>query len=157
MTTIGKKNEPISLWAVGLLLLWGSAAAAQSAPDAQALRKEIDALKARAAKPIQKDLAEIKQFLQNQRAKPNQPAPFKPQDVSIKGAPFLGEAGAKLTLVEFTDYQCSFCKRHFTAVLPQIKKDYVDTGKVKYVMRQFSSREYSSSRHQGLRGRSLCR
>ncbi len=57
--------------------------------------------------------------------------------MSIKGAPFLGEADAKLTLVEFTDYQCSFCKRHFTAVLPQIKKDYVDTGKVKYVMRQF--------------------
>ena len=136
MTTIGKKNERISLWAVGLLLLWGSAAAAQSAPDAQALQKEIDVLKA-GQQAIQKDLAEIKKLLQNQRAKPSQPAPFKPQDVSIKGAPFLGEADAKLTLVEFTDYQCSFCKRHFTAVLPQIKKDYVDTGKLKYVMRQF--------------------
>ena len=39
MTTIGKKNERISLWIVGLLLLWGSAAAAQSAPDGQELRK----------------------------------------------------------------------------------------------------------------------
>ena len=136
MTTIAKKNERISLWAVGLLLLWGSAAAAQSAPDVQALRKDMDALKA-GQEAIQKDLAEIKKLLQNQGTKPSQPAAFKPQDVSIKGAPFLGDADAKLTLVEFTDYQCPFCKRHFNAVLPQIKKDYVDTGKLKYVMRQF--------------------
>ena len=59
MTTIGKKNERTSLWAVGLLLLWGSAAAAQSAPDTEALRKEMDALKA-GQQAIQKDLAEIK-------------------------------------------------------------------------------------------------
>jgi protein-disulfide isomerase len=39
--------------------------------------------------------------------------------------------------VEFTDYQCPFCKRHITRVFPQIKKDYVDTGKVKYVLREF--------------------
>ena len=109
------------------------------------------------SKPFKKDLAEIKKLLQNQRPQPSRPAPFKPQDVSIKGAPFLGEADAKLTLVEFTDYQCSFCKRHFTAVLPQIKKDYVDTGKVKYVFEAVSSGEYSSSRHEGLRGRALCR
>ena len=136
MTTIGKMNERISLWAVGLLLLWGSAAAAQSAPDVRELGKQIDALKA-GQQAIQKDLAEIKKLLENQRPSPSQPAPFKPQDVSIKGAPFMGDADAMLTLVEFTDYQCSFCKRHFTGVLPQIKNDYVDTGKMKYVMRQF--------------------
>ena len=137
MNTKGQKNERISLWAVALLLLWGGAAAAQPAPDAQTLQKEIDGLKA-GQQAIQKDLAEIKKLLQAQRAPSRAaPAPFKPQDVSIKDAPFLGNAGAKLTLVEFTDYQCPFCKRHFNGVLPQIKKDYVDTGKVKYVMRQF--------------------
>ncbi len=93
MTTIGKKNERISLWAVGLLLLWGSAAAAQSAPDTEALRKEMDALKA-GQQAIQKDLAEIKKLLQNQPARPSQPAAFEPRDVSIKGAPFLGDAAA---------------------------------------------------------------
>ncbi len=134
--TMGHKNERISLWVVGLLLLCGSAGTAQPAPDDQALRKEIDALRS-GQQAIQKDLAEIKKLRQNQRPRPNAPAPFKPQDVSIKGAPFLGDANAKLTLVEFTDYQCPFCKRHFNGVLPQIKKDYVDTGKVKYVMRQF--------------------
>ncbi len=78
---------------MGLLLLWGSAAAAQSAPDVQELGKQIDALKA-GQQAIQKDLAEIKKLLQNQRPQPRQPAPFKPQDVSIKGAPFLGDAAA---------------------------------------------------------------
>ena len=63
--------------------------------------------------------------------------PLISQDVSIKGAPFLGSANAKVTLVEFTDYQCSFCRRHFTNVMPRIRKEYVDTGKLKYVMRQF--------------------
>ena len=136
MTTIGHKNQWISFWVVGLMLLWGSAGAAQSTPDDQGLRKEIDALKA-GQQAIQEDLAEIKKLLQNQRPQPSRPAAFEPQDVSIKGAPFLGDVNAKLTLVEFTDYQCPFCKRHFNGVLPQIKKDYVDTGKVKYVMRQF--------------------
>jgi len=133
---IGHKNERISLLVVGLLLLCASAGTAQSAADDPALQKEIDALKA-GQQAIQKDLAEIKKLLQNQRRQPAKAAPFKPQDVSIKGAPFLGDANAKLTLVEFTDYQCPFCKRHFNAVLPQIKKAYVETGKVKYVMRQF--------------------
>ena len=88
---------------------------------------------------IQKELGEIKKLLQAQRAQPQrkQRAPFKPTDISIKGAPFLGKATAKVTMVEFTDYQCPFCRRHFTKVQPEIQKQYVDTGKVKYVMRQF--------------------
>ena len=133
----GNTSARMVVWAVGLLLLCGSTVAAQSAPEAQALQEEINALKA-GQQAIQKDLAEIKKLLQAQRAPSRAaPAPFKPQDVSIKDAPFLGNAGAKLTLVEFTDYQCGFCKRHFNNVLPQIKQDYVDTGRVKYVMRQF--------------------
>jgi protein-disulfide isomerase len=37
-----------------------------------------------------------------------------------------------VTLVEITDYQCPFCGRHARETLPQIEKEYVDTGKVKY-------------------------
>jgi len=42
-----------------------------------------------------------------------------------------------VTLVEFSDYQCPFCKRHFSTVYPALKKDYVDTGKLRYVFRDF--------------------
>ena len=130
-------TKNILLAAVIAALLSGGSASAQT-DDPAALRKQIDGLKA-GQQAIQKELGEIKKLLQAQRAQPQrkQRAPFKPTDISIKGAPFLGKATAKVTMVEFTDYQCPFCRRHFTKVQPEIQKQCVDTGKVKYVMRQF--------------------
>jgi len=49
--------------------------------------------------------------------------------------PIKGEAGAPVTIVEFTDYQCPFCSRHTMEVLPQIQTEYIDTGKVSYVIK----------------------
>ena len=49
--------------------------------------------------------------------------------------PFLGKADAPLTLVMFTDYQCPFCSRFETQTLPEIKKQYIDTGKLRFVVR----------------------
>ncbi len=51
--------------------------------------------------------------------------------------PVLGEKSAKVTMVEFSDYECPFCKRHFDQVYPLIKKDYIDTGKIKMVFRNY--------------------
>ena len=42
-----------------------------------------------------------------------------------------------MTLVEFSDYQCPFCQRFFATTLSALKKHYVDTGKVRYVFRDF--------------------
>lgn len=57
--------------------------------------------------------------------------------VSMDDDAVLGDKNAPVTLIEFSDYECPFCKRHFTEVYPQIKKDYIDTGKVKFVFRDF--------------------
>lgn len=51
--------------------------------------------------------------------------------------PVLGNPRATVTLIEFGDYQCPFCQRHFEQTLPLIKKHYIDTGKVKMVFRDF--------------------
>ena len=51
--------------------------------------------------------------------------------------PFKGPADAQVTLVEFTDYQCPYCARHKKSVMPEILKNYVDTGKIRYVLRDF--------------------
>lgn len=51
--------------------------------------------------------------------------------------PVLGDANAPVTLIEFSDYECPFCKRHFVQTLPLIKENYIDTGKVKMVFRDF--------------------
>ncbi len=50
----------------------------------------------------------------------------------------LGDANAKVTIVEFSDYQCPFCEKFYTQTWPQIKKDYVDTGKAKFVYKNLA-------------------
>ncbi len=47
----------------------------------------------------------------------------------------LGEATAKITMVEFTDYLCSFCHLYTTQTFPKIVEQYVKTGKVRYIVR----------------------
>ncbi len=49
----------------------------------------------------------------------------------------LGDKNAPVTLIEWSDYECPFCKRHFTQTYPQIKEKYIDTGKVKMIFRDF--------------------
>jgi protein-disulfide isomerase len=57
-------------------------------------------------------------------------------DALVKnGSPILGSIDAPITLVEFGDYQCSFCKRHFDQTHDLIMKNYVETNKVKIVFK----------------------
>lgn len=71
------------------------------------------------------------------------PAPAAPVglktgiDLSVEGAASMGNAAASVTLIEFSDFQCPFCGRYVTETLPQIKKAYVDTGKIRYVFRHY--------------------
>ena len=58
-----------------------------------------------------------------------------PKEVSVDGDPVLGNKNAPLTMIEFVDYECPFCKRFYVETLPQIKSEYIDKGKVKFVMR----------------------
>lgn len=60
--------------------------------------------------------------------------------VEVKLGPnehMLGNANAKVTIVEFSDFQCPFCRRFWSDALPQIKKEYVDTGKAKFVYKHY--------------------
>ena len=69
---------------------------------------------------------------------PTQP-PAAPAKVDVKVTaddPIKGNPNAKLTIVEFSDFQCPFCENFFKNVEPQILKDYVDTGKAKFVYKQ---------------------
>jgi hypothetical protein len=84
-----------------ILALAASPAVAQSTDDLSSLRKDVDALK-EGQKAIQSDLQEIKNLL---RARPAATAPAPEVALSVEGAPFKGDKKAKLTLVDFTDYQ----------------------------------------------------
>ena len=126
---------------------------AQSNKDMAELKREIEALKT-GQLSIQKDLAEIKNLLlqkelqamrdqlqgrpaPTQAQAPSAPAPETQTMVSIEGGMTKGDKNAKLTLVEFTDYQCPFCSRHLRDTFPQIENEYIKTGKVRYVLREF--------------------
>ena len=52
--------------------------------------------------------------------------------------PVKGNANAKVTIVEFADFRCPFCEKFYTDTEPQILKDYVDTGKAKFVFRNYA-------------------
>jgi len=69
---------------------------------------------------------------------PGEPAPQANQEVktSIDDDAVLGDKEtATVAIVEFSDYECPFCKRFADETLPQIKKDYIDTGQVILVFR----------------------
>jgi len=74
----------------------------QSSEELKALRKEIESLK-EGQRAMQKDLQEIKNLLQARPAAP----PAEPQNVvlNVAEAPFKGEKTAKLTLIDFSDFQ----------------------------------------------------
>jgi protein-disulfide isomerase len=57
-------------------------------------------------------------------------------DVTIAGAPAQGAAGTNAVFLEFSDFQCPFCARYERDVYPRILREYVQTGKVRYVFRQ---------------------
>lgn len=50
----------------------------------------------------------------------------------------LGNPNASVTIVEFGDYQCPFCARFFKEVEPKIREEYIKTGKVKMIYRDFA-------------------
>ncbi|MEP7208272.1 MAG: thioredoxin domain-containing protein [Casimicrobiaceae bacterium] len=53
------------------------------------------------------------------------------------GAFSVGRDDAPLVMVEYTDYQCPFCQQFHNSTWPELKKNYVDTGKVRFISRDF--------------------
>jgi protein-disulfide isomerase len=97
--------------------------------DLQRIKADLDLVKSQ--------LGQVLRVL-NQRAVPARAAiATRPLRASVADAPALGRADAPVTIVEFSDYQCPFCGRFFTNTLPALEKDYIETGKVRYVFRDY--------------------
>jgi protein-disulfide isomerase len=116
------------------------ALAASTKDEIRGLKEEIGTLQ-QGQEQMQVDLAEIKKLLeQGARTAPGQPpapVPFEPTDLSVRESAHLGSADAPVTMFEYSDYQCAFCSRHATTVLTKIVEQYVDSGKLRIVMREF--------------------
>jgi protein-disulfide isomerase len=52
--------------------------------------------------------------------------------------PALGVPGAPVTIVEFSDFRCGFCKKFWAETLPQLRDSYVKQGQVRFMYRHFA-------------------
>ena len=106
----------------------------QTKDGGRAIESEIQALKTSQA-AIRKDLEEIRKLLESKK----KPPPVRDINLvlDVSADPYKGSKAARLTMVEYTDYECPFCARHAKSVLPQFMKNYVETGKVRYILRDF--------------------
>lgn len=85
-----------------------------------------------------KELRAIRQLLER-LTQPQPSAPPQPQRgrVSNTKGYMLGKPDAPLTMVEFTDLQCPYCRQFALTAFDEIKKNWIDTGKLRYISRDF--------------------
>jgi len=104
-------------------------------------RGEVRALRADITK-ISRDIEKLRSQADDRAAIATAPvAPVNPAAAATlaleKDDISLGNPDARIAIVEFTDYQCPYCLRFHQSAYSEIKKNYIDTGKVRYVVRDF--------------------
>lgn len=87
-------------------------------------------VKSNSIQPTQNNLGDAKKELAALGI-PQSPPPLSNNDV------ILGDIKAPVTLIEYGDYQCPFCGRFFSQVEPLLRNNYINTGKLKMVFRNF--------------------
>jgi len=60
-----------------------------------------------------------------------------PVRISVDDDPMKGNPNAPITIIEFSDFQCPFCARFHAQTWPQLEENYISTGKVNFVYRDF--------------------
>jgi protein-disulfide isomerase len=111
------------------------------------------------AQQILDELKAIRKTLE-QRPPAAAPAQAQPQPVSDKvsmaftpGGFSVGKDDAPLVLVEYTDYQCPFCQQFHNTAYAQIKANYIDTGKLRFVSRDFPLDFHENARRSAVAAR----
>ncbi len=103
---------------------------------------DADGIRTDQAAAILKELQQIRRLLQRQQGLLEKVAQQRvtqtpDQNVSIPlgNSHALGHDDAPVTLIEFTDYQCPYCSRFHLKTFPQLKKQFIDTGQVRFISR----------------------
>jgi len=125
----------LRLASVTVLALLSLSPPQSQSEDIAALKREIQALKTQQT-AMERDLQAIKSLLQGlaqPRAQADPQDAFVNKSIPLTNEPTKGNAAAKVTMVEVSDYHCPFCRRQNLQTMPQVMAEYVNTGKVKYV------------------------
>lgn len=109
--------------------------------EMQRMRNDIEIMKGHIGRLVQylqqRDAQSIAPQVPPQAQRPGSAPSAVNAKINIAGAPSLGRADAPVTIVEFSDFECPFCQRYVSSTLSLIKRDYVDSGKVRYVFLDF--------------------
>ena len=129
------------LLALAVLFILVTSAMAQTPPPRAedpalaAMRGELEQMRQELA-AMHSELRAVRDLLLRLAAPPGPPARVQ-ATVATGDNPALGRRDAPVTVVEFSDYQCPFCRQFVAATLPALKSAYVDAGKVRWVFRDF--------------------
>ncbi len=98
------------------------------------LQQQIDELKA-GQQRLLRELDDLKRLVQEKPARADYPP--RPQlpsvlTLNVQGEPFRGQSRARVAIVEYSDFDCSFCGKYAREVFPLVDRDYLQPGKVKY-------------------------
>jgi protein-disulfide isomerase len=127
----------------------GAAVQAQKPPPSKpsALESELEALKRQVEQLVagqeamRQQLEEIRNLLREPQAPQVRrvASPIGPANVLVEigAAPMKGASDAKLTIVEFSDFECPFCGRFAREVFTELEREYVAPGRLRYAFRNF--------------------
>jgi protein-disulfide isomerase len=108
------------------------------ADEIAVLKRQVQELREQQAQ-MQRELTAIKNFLQavlgarqQGQAEPEVPGLVGAM-IPTAGEARLGSASAKVMVIEVSDYHCPFCKRQTQQTFPQLRSEYVNSGKVQFV------------------------
>lgn len=129
-----KRRALIRLSLCCLFVILSSACAQDTEQEMARLRREINDLKAERQQLIE----QINELKGEQPPKRITPAKAQlPFDLAINpnSPEAMGSRTARVAIIEFSDFQCSFCLSYVMQTFPQLEKDYIKPGKVKYFFR----------------------
>lgn len=108
-------------------------------PTLKSLQAEVDQLKegqrqlSEQVEALRRGLAERPSKVE---VKPSvQPPPTITQ--RIQGEPFRGKESARVAIIEYSDFNCSYCAKYATNIFPLLEKEFIQSGKVRYLFRDF--------------------
>ena len=85
---------------------------------------------------ILRELRAIRTLMESVIRPPAPPQPTMGRVTNLRGYT-MGRADAPLTMVEFTDLQCPYCRQFALTSFDELKKQWIDTGKLRYISRDF--------------------
>ncbi|MDH5574694.1 MAG: DsbA family protein [Nitrospirota bacterium] len=123
-------------------VLFGSPVFSHDAPspsDQQALIDHLAEL-SREIKALRQEIKELRSVVKDV-ATTDKPVPVKPLPAKVNVAfgegAVLGDPTSGVGIIEFTDFQCPYCKRFHDHTFGKIKEQYIDTRKIQYQIRDF--------------------